>query len=87
MMLRAALLETLGQPSTVQASMAKIKCTEAAVETARLGMAVLGGYSYTMEYPMQRFLRDALIHPIAGGTNEIQRNIIAHDLLARWSMT
>ena len=49
------------------------------MDAARLGMQVLGGY-VTMEYPMQRFLRDALIHPIAGGSNEIQRNIVARDL-------
>jgi alkylation response protein AidB-like acyl-CoA dehydrogenase len=77
---QAAWLEASGMPSTRAASMAKIRSTEAAVDAARLGMQVLGGYSYTMEYPMQRFLRDALIHPIAGGSNEIQRNIIARDL-------
>jgi alkylation response protein AidB-like acyl-CoA dehydrogenase len=82
LMLRAATLEAQGMPSTVAASMAKIRASDAAVEAARLGMQVLGGYSYTMEYPMQRFLRDALIHPIAGGSNEIQRNIVAHELLA-----
>jgi alkylation response protein AidB-like acyl-CoA dehydrogenase len=81
LMLRAATLETAGMPSTTAASAAKIKCTDAAVDAARLGMQVLGGYSYTMEYPMQRFLRDALIHPIAGGSNEIQRNIVAQELL------
>jgi alkylation response protein AidB-like acyl-CoA dehydrogenase len=78
--MRAAWLEASGMPSTRAASMAKIRSTEAAVDAARRGMQVLGGYSYTMEYPMQRFLRDALIHPIAGGSNEIQRNIIARDL-------
>jgi alkylation response protein AidB-like acyl-CoA dehydrogenase len=81
LMLQAALLETAGASSTLAASMAKIRASEAAVDAARLGMQVLGGYSYTMEYPMQRFLRDALIHPIAGGSNEIQRNIIAQELL------
>jgi alkylation response protein AidB-like acyl-CoA dehydrogenase len=78
--MRAAWLEAAGRPSTRAASMAKICSTEAAVDAARWGMQVLGGYSYTMEYPMQRFLRDALIHPIAGGSNEVQRNIIARDL-------
>jgi alkylation response protein AidB-like acyl-CoA dehydrogenase len=82
LMLRAARLEAAGESSTRAASMAKIRTTEACVDAALLGMRVLGGYSYTMEYPMQRFLRDGLIHPIAGGTNEVQRNIIAQDLLA-----
>jgi alkylation response protein AidB-like acyl-CoA dehydrogenase len=56
--------------------------TEAAVDVSRDGMQVLGGYSYMLEYPMQRFLRDSLIHPIGAGTNEIQRNIIAKEILA-----
>lgn len=81
LMLRSAALEAAGASSTLAASLAKIRTTDASVDSARHGMAVLGGYSYTMEYPMQRFLRDALIHPIAGGTNEIQRNIVAQELL------
>lgn len=83
LMLRSAWLEAAGEPSTLAASLAKIRTTDASVDAARLGMQVLGGYSYTMEYPMQRFLRDALIHPIAGGSNEIQRNIVAQELLSR----
>jgi alkylation response protein AidB-like acyl-CoA dehydrogenase len=75
---RAAELEASGRSSTRAASMAKIRTSDAAVEAARLGMRVLGGYGYSTEYPMARFLRDALIHPIAGGSNEIQRNIVAH---------
>jgi alkylation response protein AidB-like acyl-CoA dehydrogenase len=77
---RAAELEAAGRSSTRAASMAKIRTTDAAVEAGRLGMRVMGGYGYTAEYPMQRFLRDALIHPIAGGSNEIQHNIVAHAL-------
>jgi alkylation response protein AidB-like acyl-CoA dehydrogenase len=60
--------------------MAKVWATEACVDIAGDGMRVLGGYSYMLEYPMQRYLRDALIHPIGAGTNEIQRNIIAKEL-------
>jgi alkylation response protein AidB-like acyl-CoA dehydrogenase len=80
-MLRAAWLETAGTSSTRAASMAKIAASDAAVNAARIGMQAVGGLSYTMEYPMQRFLRDALVHPIAGGSNEIQRNIVAELLL------
>ena len=79
--LRAAWLEAKGLSSTRAASMAKVWATEACVDVAGDGMRVLGGYSYTMEHPMQRYLRDALIHPIGAGTNEIQRNIIAKELL------
>jgi alkylation response protein AidB-like acyl-CoA dehydrogenase len=81
LMLRAAWLETAGTSSTRAASMAKIAASDAAVNAARIGMQAVGGLSYTMEYPMQRFLRDALVHPIAGGSNEIQRNIVAELLL------
>jgi len=77
---RAAWLEANGESSTRAASMAKVWATEACVDVAQMGMRVLGGYSYMMEYPMQRYLRDALIHPIGAGTNEIQRNIIAREL-------
>jgi alkylation response protein AidB-like acyl-CoA dehydrogenase len=78
----AAWLETQGEASATAASTAKVWATEAAVDVARDGMQVLGGYSYMLEYPMQRFLRDSLIHPIGAGTNEIQRNIIAKEILA-----
>ncbi|WP_028653524.1 acyl-CoA dehydrogenase family protein [Nocardioides halotolerans] len=77
---RAAWLEANGQSSTRAASMAKVWATEACVDIAGDGMRILGGYSYMLEYPMQRYLRDALIHPIGAGTNEIQRNIIAKEL-------
>jgi acyl-CoA dehydrogenase len=79
---RAASLEAAGESSTRAASMAKVWATEAAVDVSRDGMQVLGGYSYMSEYPMQRYLRDSLIHPIGAGTNEIQRNIIAKELFA-----
>ncbi len=79
---QAAWLETQGASSVAAASAAKVWATEAAVDVARDGMQVLGGYSYMLEYPMQRFLRDSLIHPIGAGTNEIQRNIIAKEILA-----
>lgn len=80
-MLESAVREMAGTLSGGLASIAKVTATDAAVAAARIGMQVLGGYGYTMEYPMQRFLRDALIHPIAGGSNEIQRNVITDELV------
>ena len=44
------------------------------------GMQVLGGYGYLREYDMQRFVRDSLLGPIGGGTNQIQRLIIGKNL-------
>ena len=79
---QAAWLESRGESSVSAASTAKVWATEAAVDVARDGIQVLGGYGYMLEYPMQRFLRDSLIHPIGAGTNEIQRNIIAKEILA-----
>lgn len=81
LMTKAAWLEANGQSSTRVASAAKVVSSDACVEAARRGMRVLGGNGYSKEYPMQRLLRDALIHPIAGGSNEIQKNIISDDLV------
>lgn len=81
LMMHAAHLEIAGRFSPYAASMAKLRASDACVNAARSGMLALGGYSYTMEYPMQRFLRDGLIHPIAAGSNDIQRNIIGQSLL------
>ena len=52
----------------------------AAVSYALRGMQVLGGYSYMLEYGMERYLRECKLWEIAGGTNQIQRNIIAKHL-------
>ena len=46
-----------------------------------LGLQILGGYGYCMEYPMQRFFRDSRLATIGAGTSEIQRNIIAAQIL------
>lgn len=77
---RAAWLAANGQPSTLAASMAKVWASEAAVDVAGDGMRVLGGYSYLLDHPMQRYLRDSLMSPIGAGTNELQRDIIAREL-------
>jgi alkylation response protein AidB-like acyl-CoA dehydrogenase len=45
-----------------------------------MGLQIMGGYGYCMEYPMQRFFRDSRLGTIGAGTSEIQRNIIAHGL-------
>ena len=61
----------------LKASVAKIHATEAARKVTIDGMQVLGGYGYMMEYDMQRYVRNALLGTIGGGTNQIQRLIIA----------
>jgi len=63
-----------------EASMAKLACTELAKRCALEGMQIMGGYGYATEYPMERYLRSAVVTTIFGGTSEIQRNIIAKTL-------
>ena len=60
-----------------EASMAKLKATEVAKKTALEGMQMMGGYGYASEYDMERHVRSTLVMSIYGGTNEIQREIIA----------
>jgi alkylation response protein AidB-like acyl-CoA dehydrogenase len=64
-----------------ESAMAKMRCTEIAKNTALEAMQMMGGYGYAVEYGMERQVRKALAPPIYGGTNEIQREIIAKSLL------
>jgi isovaleryl-CoA dehydrogenase len=63
-----------------EASMAKLAATELAKRCALEGMQIMGGYGYATEYPMERYLRSAVVGTIYGGTSEIQKNIIAKTL-------
>ncbi len=63
-----------------EASMVKLATTELAKRTALEGMQIMGGYGYASEYPMERYLRSAVVTTIFGGTSEIQKNIIAKTL-------
>jgi len=63
-----------------EASMAKLACTELAKRCALEGVQIMGGYGYATEYPMERYLRAAVVTTIFGGTSEIQKNIIAKTL-------
>ncbi|HEY1278111.1 MAG TPA: acyl-CoA dehydrogenase family protein [Acidimicrobiales bacterium] len=79
---RAAWKKQHGLPCSMDASMAKIAGTRAATRCAERGMQILGGYSYMVEYGMERYYREAKLTEIVGGTNEIQRNIILRHLRA-----
>jgi alkylation response protein AidB-like acyl-CoA dehydrogenase len=61
-------------------SMAKLKCTETAKAATLEGMQLMGGYGYAREYGMEQQVRASLAPPIYGGTNEIQRDIVAKHL-------
>ncbi len=74
---RVADLMDGGQDVVTEVSMAKIICTDNNFRCADLGMQVMGGAGYSTEYDMAMFFRDSRVGPIGGGSNEIQRNIIA----------
>ncbi len=80
---RAALLEDRKMPFEKEAAMAKMYASDVAMQAAVEGIQILGGYGYTREYPMERHLRDAKITQIYEGTNEIQRLVIARNLLGK----
>jgi isovaleryl-CoA dehydrogenase len=63
-----------------EASMAKLKATEAAKRATLEGMQMMGGYGYAVEYDMEHLVRTAIAMTIYGGTSEIQREIIARTL-------
>jgi alkylation response protein AidB-like acyl-CoA dehydrogenase len=67
----------------MEAGMAKYFASEAAVENALESMRIHGGYGYSKEYHVERYLRDAPLMCIGEGTNEIQRIIIAKQLIER----
>ena len=68
--------------NTYEASMAKCWAGDAAMKVTTDAVQVFGGYGYTREFPVERFMRDAKIMQIYEGTNQIQRLIIAKELLA-----
>ena len=73
-----------GQRIDLEAGMAKLFASEAAYEIATDAMRIHGGYGYTTEYPVERYYRDAPLMIIGEGTNEIQKLVIARQLLSRW---
>ena len=80
--LHAARRKDAGRPFTRQASIAKVTATDAAMRVTTDAVQVLGGNGYTRDYPVERLFRDAKVTQIFEGTNQIQRMVIARDLLA-----
>jgi alkylation response protein AidB-like acyl-CoA dehydrogenase len=81
LLLQAANLKDQRKPYSKEASMAKLFATEAANRACYDAIQILGGYGYTRDYPVERFARDARVCTIYEGTSEIQRLIIARELL------
>lgn len=72
-----------GQRCDMEAGMAKLFASEVAMEIAMNAVRIHGGYGYSTEYDVERYLRDAPLMIVGEGTNEIQRNVIAAQLVAR----
>jgi alkylation response protein AidB-like acyl-CoA dehydrogenase len=79
--LRAAWLKDAGQPAMHAAAMAKVFASEAAMKAASKAVQIHGGAGYITEFPVERIFRDAKLTEIGEGTSEIQRMVIARDIL------
>ena len=79
--LQALALRQAGQPFTLQSAMAKLHASEMVGFVADAALQIHGGYGYTREMPLERYVRDARILRIYEGSSEVQRNIIARTLL------
>jgi len=80
---RAAHVKDQGRRYVKEAAMAKLYGAETAMDVSRKALQIHGGYGYTKDYPLERFYRDAKITEIYEGTSEIQRLVIAAELLGR----
>ncbi len=78
--LTAARLRDAGRPFARQAAMAKLFCTDTAMQVTIDAVQVLGGYGYTADFPVERYMREAKVLQIVEGTNQIQRMVIARHL-------
>ncbi|MER7664967.1 acyl-CoA dehydrogenase family protein [Streptomyces sp. NPDC096193] len=78
--LAAARLRDAGRPFSREAAMAKLFCTDTAMSVTTDAVQVLGGYGYTMDFPVERYMREAKVLQIVEGTNQIQRMVIARHL-------
>ncbi|HSR11077.1 MAG TPA: acyl-CoA dehydrogenase family protein [Thermodesulfobacteriota bacterium] len=81
MVLRAADLKEKGRRFTREASMAKLLASETANRVCYKALQILGGYGYSKEYPLERYARDCRVTAIYEGTSEIQRLVIAREVL------
>jgi len=79
--LRAAGLKDAGKPARTAASMAKVFASEVAMKAATKSLQIHGGAGYITEFPIERIFRDAKLTEIGEGTSEIQRMVIARDIL------
>lgn len=83
---QAAYKKDIGQRCDLEAGMAKLFASETCGWVTLEAMRVLGGYGYTKEFPVERFYRDAPLMIIGEGTNEIQRQVIAKQLVKKYAI-
>jgi alkylation response protein AidB-like acyl-CoA dehydrogenase len=79
--LRAAWLKDAGRPARHAAAMAKLFASEAAMRAATRAVQIHGGAGYITEFPVERIFRDAKLTEIGEGTSEVQRLVIAREIL------
>jgi alkylation response protein AidB-like acyl-CoA dehydrogenase len=79
---RAAWLRDRGRRTTLESSMAKLYASEIAVRVAESAVQIFGGYGFVKDYPAEKFFRDVKLTTIGEGTSEVQRLVIARQLLA-----
>jgi alkylation response protein AidB-like acyl-CoA dehydrogenase len=79
---RAAAMREQGKRTTLEAAMAKLYSSEIAVRVAEDGVQIFGGYGFVKDYPAEKYFRDVKLTTIGEGTSEIQRLVIARQLLA-----
>ncbi|WP_433782783.1 acyl-CoA dehydrogenase family protein [Actinomycetospora sp. CA-101289] len=83
LLLHAARAYDSGDRSDMEAGMAKLFCSETAMEVALNAIRVHGGYGYSTEFDVERYFRDAPLMIVGEGTNEIQSNVIVRQLVQR----
>ncbi len=84
LVLHAARIYDSGRRADLEAGMAKLFASEAAMEIALDAMRIHGGYGYSTEFDVERYFRDAPLMIVGEGTNEIQRNVIVRQLVGRY---
>ena len=78
---RAAWLKDQGRPFEKEAAMAKLYASEVAMRVTTKAVQIFGGYGYTRDFPVERYMREAKLFEIVEGTSEIQRMVIANHVL------